>query len=78
MTHWQECPTCAQDFDVDRWGWNDETAEAWRLAKAAPDLLAALERLVADVDAEEYINQTAHSTDDYDMAFTAIEKATQS
>ena len=55
MTHWQECPTCAQDFDVDRWGWNDETAEAWRLAKAAPDLLAAcnkaaneFERLTGD------------------------------
>ena len=45
MTHWQECPTCAQDFDVDRWGWNDETAEAWRLAKAAPDMAARIERL---------------------------------
>ena len=45
MTHCQECPTCAQDFDVDRWGWNDETAEAWRLAKAAPDMAARIERL---------------------------------
>ena len=45
MIHWQECPTCAQDFDVDRWGWNDETAEAWRLAKAAPDMAARIERL---------------------------------
>ena len=43
MTHWQECPTCGRDFNVDMWGWNDETAEAWRLAKAAPDLLAACE-----------------------------------
>jgi len=56
----------------------EETKANARLIAATPDLLAALERLVADVDAEEYINQTAHSTDDYDMAFAAIAKATQS
>ena len=40
MTTWEQCPTCGE------WENPQDNPEAWRLAKAAPDLLVACVNII--------------------------------